>query len=136
MQEMKSKRLEAKPTITGSFAAARIAPVAGSAMLVVYTMKPRELAEDLGLLPTQVGAGADTVLIRPDNEVVFEGAKEEEGLRWASPSQVAIDCLAGNGRMPAEGEALIEWMSKNESEWRFSSIRALIDAPKNKANRD
>lgn len=136
LQRMKSEQLDAKPTITGSFAAARIAPVAGSAMLVLYTMKPRELAEVLELLPTQVGAGADTVLIRPDNEVVFERAKEEEGLRWASPSQVAIDCLAGNGRMPAEGEALIEWMSKNESEWRFSSIRALIDASKHKANRD
>jgi hypothetical protein len=26
----------------------------------------------------------------------------------AAPLQVAVDCLTGNGRMPAEGEALLE----------------------------
>src|SRR5207244_2618229 len=56
-------------TITGSFAAVRSAPVAAPALLVVYTLKPRDLAAELQLLPTETGA--DTVLIRPDNEVVF-----------------------------------------------------------------
>jgi hypothetical protein len=93
---------------------------------VVYTLKPRDLAEELQLLPTETGA--DTVLIRPDNEVVFARVTRAEGLRWAAPSQVAIDCLAGNGRMPAEGEALIDWMRKDESRWRYSSIAPLLEA--------
>lgn len=110
------------PTITGSFAASRIAPVAAPAVLVVYTMKPRELAERLPLLPTD--AGADTVLVRPDHDVAFWRSRSDGGLMWAAPSQVAIDSLSGSGRMPAEGEALIVWMRENEQLWRAPSIRA------------
>jgi hypothetical protein len=116
----------APPTITGSFAAARLAPVAAPTLLVVYTLTPRELAEELGLLPAE--AGADTVLIRPDNEVVFaRSTADEVGLTWAAPSQVAIDCLAGSGRMPAEGAALIDWMRDNEGQWRSPSIEGLLE---------
>lgn len=114
------------PTVTGSFAAARIAPVAAPALLVVYTMDPRALADELQLLPAD--AGADTVLIRPENDVAFARADRDGGMAWAAPSQVAIDCLAGSGRMPSEGEALIHWMRDNESEWRYPSIRALLAA--------
>ncbi len=127
LKEMAERQLDPRATITGSFAAVRSAPVAAPALLVVYAMKPRDLAEELQLLPTETGA--DTVVIRPDNDVVFARATKAEGLRWAAPSQVAIDCLAGNGRMPAEGEALIEWMRKDEGRWRSSSIKALLGAP-------
>ncbi|MGH2555324.1 MAG: hypothetical protein ACRDHO_06365 [Actinomycetota bacterium] len=113
------------PTVTGSFAAARIAPVAAPSLLVLYTMDPRELADELELLPAETGA--DTVLIRPDNNVAFARAARDGGVAWAAPSQVAVDCLAGTGRMPSEGEALIGWMRENESAWRYPSIRALID---------
>jgi hypothetical protein len=113
------------PTVTGSFAAARIAPVAAPALLVLYTMDPLVLADELELLPAE--AGADTVLIRPENDIAFARAAREGGMAWAAPSQVAIDCLAGSGRMPSEGEALIGWMRENESEWRYPSIQALLD---------
>ena len=112
------------PTITGSFAASKIAPVAAPSLLVVYAMDPRELAEELELLPAD--AGADTVLVRPENDVAFARATPDNGMAWAAPSQVAIDCLAGTGRMPSEGEALIGWMRENESEWRSPSIHALL----------
>ena len=42
----------------------------------------------------------------------------EGGLTYVSPTQVALDCLAGNGRMPAEGEAVLTWLAENESAWR------------------
>lgn len=116
------------PTVTGSFAAARLAPVAAPTLLVVYTMNPREIESELELLPAE--AGADTVLIRPDNAVAFARAEREGGIAWAAPSQVAIDCLAGSGRMTSEGEALIDWMRDDESRWRYPSIRRLLeDAP-------
>lgn len=115
------------PTITGSFAAARIAPIAAPTLLVVYTMNPRELASELELLPAD--AGADTVLIRPDNDSAFARAKADGGIAWAAPSQVAIDCLGGTGRMPSEGEALIEWMRQNETRWRYPSIHDLVALP-------
>ena len=115
-----------RPTVTGSFAAAKRAPVAVPALLVVYAMDPLGLADELELLPAE--AGADTILIRPENDVAFARADREGGMAWAAPSQVVIDCLAGTGRMPAEGEALIAWMRDNESKWRYAGIQALLDA--------
>ncbi len=117
---------EAAPTITGSFAAARLAPVAAPTLLVMYTMSPRDLEQELDLLPAETGA--DVVLVRPDNEVVFARAVRDSGLLWAAPSQVAMDCLAGGGRMPAEGDAVIEWMRENEIAWRCPSIEAMNEA--------
>jgi hypothetical protein len=114
------------PTVTGSFAAARLAPVAAPALLVVYSRTPSQLAAQLDVLPTD--EGADTVLLRPDDQVVFARATRDGGMAWAAPSQVAIDCLSGSGRMPSEGEALIEWMERNESAWRAPSIDKLPEA--------
>jgi hypothetical protein len=113
-----------QPVITGSFAAVRLAPVAAPTQLVLYTMNPRLLASHLPLL--EVESGADTVLIRPENNVAMRGFTVEAGLRYAAPSQIAIDCLSGSGRMPAEGEAVIEWMLANEGRWRLPSISELI----------
>ena len=112
------------PVVTGSFAAARLAPVAPSTQLVLYTMNPRKLASQLSLL--EVDSGADTVLIRPENRVALQRAEPADGIWYAAPSQTAIDCLSGSGRMPAEGEALIEWMQANETAWRRQEIGDLI----------
>ncbi len=116
------------PTITGSFAAARLAPVAAPALLVLYTPVAEALATELGLLPTD--AGADTVLIQPENDVVFTGCEREGGIGWAAPSQVVIDCLSGSGRMPSEGEAVLEWMREHERRWRLPAIDARNGAPR------
>jgi hypothetical protein len=102
--------------ITGSFAAAEIAPVAAPALLVLYAMNPASVAADLGLLPAD--DGANVVLIRPSNYGPFDRTRKKDDLIWAGVSQVVLDCLSGNGRMPAEGEALIEWMTENEPAWR------------------
>jgi hypothetical protein len=65
------------------------------------------------------------MLLRPFDPIVFARTRIEDGLRYAAPSQVAVDCLTGNGRMPAEGEALLRWMQANEPAWRLGSLRAL-----------
>lgn len=39
-----------------------------------------------------------------------------EGVNSVSVAQLATDCLTG--RMPAEGEALMEWMAADEDRWR------------------
>jgi Domain of unknown function (DUF1905)/Bacteriocin-protection, YdeI or OmpD-Associated len=62
---------------------------------------------------------------RPFDRVVWLQTSVDGGLRYAAPSQVAVDCLSGNGRMPAEGEALLEWMLANESEWRADSLHSI-----------
>jgi hypothetical protein len=122
--------------VTGSFAAVRYAPVTAPALLVVYPTRPKDLdhlATKLKLRPVQsVPEGADVVLVLPENPGVFRGAKRLENLNIAAPSQVAIDCLSGSGRMPAEGEALIEWMSDTEADpdsWRAPSLEDLPGLP-------
>lgn len=112
---------EAKPSaVTGSFAAVRLAPVAGPALLCVYTENVNALADALELIPTD--EGANVALLRPFDPVVWQRTEEQNGVRYAAPAQAAVDCLTGNGRMPAEGEALLEWMLANEPRWRLDSL--------------
>ena len=43
-------------------------------------------------------------------------------MTFVADSQAAADCLTGTGRMPAEGQALVEWMLGNESAWRVERL--------------
>jgi hypothetical protein len=112
--------LGTRNVLTGSFAARRLAPVAAPSLLLLYCDTPTLLGRDLDLLPAD--EGADVMLLRPPDPVVFERTAIEDGLRFAAPSQVAVDCLTGIGRMPAEGEAVLDWMLAEESAWRAPSL--------------
>ncbi|UTI63902.1 hypothetical protein NBH00_21475 [Paraconexibacter antarcticus] len=111
-----------RTTVTGSFAAVRLAPVAAPSLLAIYCEDPRTTAEDLGLLPAD--DGANVTLLRPFDDVVWERVTVSDGVSFAAASQVAVDCLTGNGRMPAEGEAVLGWMAENEDQWRQASLPA------------
>lgn len=74
----------------------------------------------MGLLPTD--RGANVVLLRPYDDVVLREVDDVDGLRVVVPSQLALDCLAGNGRMPAEGEALLTWMGEHQAQWRRPTL--------------
>jgi DNA-binding transcriptional ArsR family regulator len=108
--------------VTGSFAAVRRAPVAAPALLAVYADEPAGLADALGLLPAD--SGANVVLLKPYDPVVWQRQSVTDGISYVADSQAAADCLTGNGRMPAEGEALLKWMTANESTWRLSDLSA------------
>jgi len=105
--------------VTGSFAAARIKAVTAPVGLAVYSPKPAALMVALNLLPAE--QGADVQLVRPADDGVFARFSVEDGVRWVGPSQVVLDCLGGTGRMPQEGEAVLEWMIENEGAWRDTS---------------
>jgi hypothetical protein len=107
--------------VTGSFAAVRLAPVAAPVMLVAYARDVGTTATAFELLPAD--RGANVVLLRPFDEVVWERTMVADGICYVSPSQVAADCLTGNGRMPSEGEALVTWMVENQAEWRTPSVK-------------
>lgn len=118
--------------VSGSFAAVRIAPVAAPALLVLY-LRPQaarpsfdSTAQELGLLESD--QGSDVVLLRPANERVIEDTRRVDGLAMVNLPQLVVDCLGGTGRMPAEGEAVLEWMRANENEWRFPSLDAYLAA--------
>lgn len=107
--------------ITGSFAAVRLAPVAAPALLLVYTEDVGSVVDTLDLLPA--ADGANVVLLRPFDRVVWDRTTTADGLTYVAPSQAAVDCLTGTGRMPAEGEAVLTWMSENECVWRLKSLK-------------
>ena len=106
--------------ITGSFAASRLAPVAAPEVAVIYAEDPDRLARAGRLLPAT--RGANVVVAEPYDPVVFEGTVSSGRDTYVSTAQVALDCLTGNGRMPAEGEAILAWMHNNERRWRSTSI--------------
>jgi len=119
----------ATPTaVTTSFAANRIAPVAPAVLLTVYCADVAATARALNLRPCDPGGGANVVLMHPFDTVVWQDITLEDGVNYVAPSQAALDCLSGLGRMPSEGEALLDWLVKDESAWRATSLTALSDA--------
>lgn len=102
--------------VTGSLAAARRAPVAAARVAAVYVDDPWAVADTLDLRPVE--AGANVILARPLDAVVFERTWTEDGLNFAAWSQVAADLITSPGRAPSEGEELIAWLRKNEDAWR------------------
>lgn len=112
--------------VTGSWAAHHVAPLAAGGQLILYVARwltMDDVADDLGLLPAR--ENADVLLLQARDQVVFEGTTLIHGVQHVALSQLALDCLAGPGRMPAEGEAVLEYMSGHQDEWRAISIRDL-----------
>ena len=106
--------------VSGSFAAVRHAPVAAPSLLMIYCRNAEVLASQLQLLPTD--RGANVVLLEPADDGVFFGTEKEGGISFVAPAQAVVDCLTGNGRMPAEGEALLEWMLDHRAAWQSASV--------------
>lgn len=102
--------------LTGSAAAAHFEEYAQTRLAMVYADDPEGLARALDL--RRVEAGANVLLIRPADDVVYARTDTRGGVRVASPSQVAVDLLNGPGRAPAEARALLDWMERNERAWR------------------
>lgn len=107
--------------VTGSFAAERLVSVAPAVVAVVYTEDPEHLAEISRL--RQVRIGGNVRLARPYDPIVFERTWTRNSMVYASIPQVAVDCLTGPARMPAEGESLLAWMRTRLSDWRCSPLR-------------
>jgi len=113
------ERLEASDLrylLTGSAAGSRVAPVAPTRLLSVYVDDPTRAAEALGLRRTD--AGANVILLQPEDDAIYERGTEVRGLRQASLPMIVADLLTGPGRSPAEAEALMAWMESNEEAWR------------------
>jgi hypothetical protein len=102
--------------ISGSMAATRWAPYAEPRLAVVYATNATGLQSELDL--REAPSRPNVLVIEPDDDYVFMRPVQLDGLRYAAPAQVAVDLLAGPGRNPEEGQALIRWMKANESSWR------------------
>jgi len=102
--------------LTGTLAVEKLAPVAPSRMAMLYLEDAAEVMSGLGLRSAE--AGANVVLIEPNDDGVFVGASMRDGLTCVATSQAAVDLLTSPGRGPTEAEALITWMAEHEDVWR------------------
>jgi hypothetical protein len=116
LEELCTVQGRGRYVLTGSAAAAFFEEYAQARLLLIYTDAQAELADRLDLRP--VATGANVLIVRPTDEVVFTRAVDRNGLQVAAPSQIAADLLNGPGRSPSEAEALLDWMQSNEPLWR------------------
>ncbi|MFE2337297.1 helix-turn-helix domain-containing protein [Streptomyces coelicoflavus] len=113
--------------ITGSYAAREVAPLSVGGQLMIYIRPDHfsdELVDHLGLL--EVKQQADVLFLDAHDSVVFRRSRLVDGLRHVALSQLALDCLSGPGRLPAEGEAVLERMAADE-QWRNLDIHTIKD---------
>jgi len=113
--------------VSGSFAAVRLAPIAAPALLVAYCRNIDEVATRFELLPAD--RGANLILLDPFDPVVWDRSTTDGGITYVAPSQIVVDCLTGNGRMPSEGDAVLAWMEEDESRWRLPSLESVVRKP-------
>jgi hypothetical protein len=94
---------------------------------MAYCDDVSSLATRLDLLPAD--EGSNVALLQPYDSVVWERTLRANNLEYVAPSQAVVDCLTGTGRMPSEGEALLQWLLEDESRWRLGSLRDLDTSP-------
>ncbi|RIV31344.1 hypothetical protein [Micromonospora radicis] len=121
--QMRNDEAGLDAVVTGSFAASEIAKVAAPTQLVLYVRDAQEMRQYGRLLPTD--RGADVVLLHPEDAAQMAWARIVDGLPHVGLSQLVLDLLGGNGRLPEEGQAVLDWMRAHENEWRQRSLRGM-----------
>lgn len=111
-----------KWAVTGSFVTSAFAPVAAAEVAVIYTADPERLAKAARLLPATTGS--NVILAVPYDPIVFQRGQTLDQVQAVSVVQAAMDSLTGPARMPAEGEALLTWMRRDEPRWRSQNLKA------------
>jgi DNA-binding MarR family transcriptional regulator len=109
--------------VTGSFAASMLAPVAAPTQLLIYASDQAAVRQYGRLLPTD--RLPDVVLLEPEDWAQLAASRRVGQVRHVALSQLVLDCLGGNGRLPEEGQAVVDWMRTHESEWRLPQLPLL-----------
>jgi hypothetical protein len=126
LQTLQDQDLGGGLAVTGAFAAASLAAVTAPEQLLLYAADERIAARArkyLRLLPTP--RGGNVVLLSPADPSHLWGLDASAAPPRAAWSQVVLDCLSGNGRLPQDGEALLEQLRQTEWQWRASSLDEL-----------
>jgi hypothetical protein len=111
------RNLGLRYVISGSLAARWRAPYAEPRLALIYTDESDRMTEGLGLRGSDVRS--NVLIVEPQDDLPFLRSWSEEGNPYAALPQVAVDLLAGPGRNPEEGKALLRWMREFEAQWRI-----------------
>jgi hypothetical protein len=118
LEDLSAKLTKAKwlYAVTGSLAAQSRSPIAPLRQAMVYTDQVDAAARFLDARDAELGA--NLLIAEAFDPVVFERIEIVDDLTLVTPSQAACDLLSGSGRMPSEGEELLDWMRLNERSCR------------------
>jgi hypothetical protein len=114
--EVLLREVELRYAISGSLAARWRAPYAELRLALVYTDESERMRERLNLRESEVRS--NVLIVEPQDDLPFVRTWNEGGNVYAALPQVAVDLLAGPGRNPEEGKALLSWMKESENQWR------------------
>ncbi|SDG38052.1 IclR helix-turn-helix domain-containing protein [Lentzea fradiae] len=119
-QQLQNDDALGKITVTGHYAARLVAPYATGGQLMLYVEagphSPDAWANRLGLMRAD---GGNVLLLRAHDDVVFDRTRTVGGVPHVALSQLVLDSLAGPGRLPAEGEKVLDHMVEHQHEWRL-----------------
>jgi hypothetical protein len=127
LEDLRAGKPEHRVVITGSYVAEQVAPLTVGGPLYLYVPPgPHvidEVTKSLRLLRTDQTMNkslgtADVILFQPPDNTPLLRTQQVDGIEAVGYSQLVLDCLSGPGRMPAEGEAVLEWMDNNVEAWR------------------
>lgn len=102
--------------LTGSLVTPKWESYAPAKLAMIYAERPEQLASYAGL--RRVDAGTNAIIAPADETAALVRTQRLEGSVIVAPSQAAVDLLSAPGRGPEEGRALLDWMERNESDWR------------------
>jgi hypothetical protein len=102
--------------VTGSLATLKWEAYAPAKNAMIYADRPDQLATYADL--RRVDAGVNVIIASASETAAFDRTQLLNGNVIVSPSQAAVDLLNSPGRGPEEGRALLDWMERNESDWR------------------
>ncbi len=126
LRDLSSSKLKGW-AVTGSFAASRVVSVTAPEIAVVFAQDPERIADTMRLRPVRNGGNVVTAL--PYDPIVFERTWKEENIVYASVAQIVMDCMTGFGRMPAEADALLDWMQRRAPRWQAPSLTTAATMP-------
>lgn len=133
LEALAAPAMQDRAVLTGSVPAQVLAPTAVGGQVMIYVRpgphEVDEVAAHLGLLRSSERSAADAsgavLLLQAQNNTPFDRTAPLEGeplIQRVALSQLVLDCLGGPGRMPAEGQALLQLMQNSVDAWRQPTL--------------
>lgn len=102
--------------VTGSLATPKWDAYAPARNAMIYSDSPEEFAKLMDL--RVVDSGANVFIADSLTTAALDRTQLLDQTVIVGPSQAAVDLLSAPGRGPEEGRALLDWMERNERDWR------------------